>query len=217
LQSYVDLSLLAIIAGGVLLLVLELVLFILSARRCGRLERENARLTQEFSEYKNSVSSKLETVAVLERKLQAEERTVSYLTDNHQQITEKQLNLLSEIDQIKSRIEQQNKLIDEHSPDAKPIFEAKKLLNAGESLDSIAEKTGLPRNELEMLSSVHSAGSRNEKQPAAAVSKAAAKDTESKPITSNHIAGLKARNAYGIPASSASGAAKQHSTLRRAR
>lgn len=230
MQTYLDLSMLCVIGGAVVLLIIILVSFILNSRRCNALEDRLAKLSSELQAEKATrikAQSELESVS---RRLQAAERTVQYLTDNQQSVSERQAEVgekinrfTSQLDNFNSRIEQQDKTIAEHTPENQPIMEARSMLRQGLSVDEVAERTGLPKNEVELLNTVHAlnkamaktqdnkGAEAQDNQGAAAAVKvvtasagAAASSAGAPPAAavaapSHPVASVKARDAYGIP------------------
>ena len=147
LQSYLDLSLLSVIGGAVVLLILILVSFILTSRRCGTMENTLLELKKAFADLKAQQSRIEEAVIAIERKGQAQDRTVSYLTDTRQSLDDKIAEVEKVLDNLSSKLEQQNKVIAENNTQTQPINEAARMLRRGASMEEVIAKTGLPRNE----------------------------------------------------------------------
>ncbi|MBO6258523.1 MAG: DUF2802 domain-containing protein [Succinivibrio sp.] len=180
-------------------------------------------LKKAFADLKAQQSRIEEAVIAIERKGQAQDRTVSYLTDTRQSLDDKIAEVEKVLDNLSSKLEQQNKVIAENNTQTQPINEAARMLRRGASMEEVIAKTGLPRNEIEMLSSVHGFNKpENSENPSESVHivkpdqvspevQVNARSDLPRPagIQSGHVAGLKARNAYGIPAG--------HHSLRRTR
>lgn len=187
------------------------------------MENSVMELRKSIDEIKAQQNRIEETLVAIERKGQAQDRTVSYLTDTRQTLEDRIAVIEKSLDNLKSKLEQQNKVIAENNAQTQPINEAARMLRRGASMDEVIAKTGLPRNEIEMLSSVHGFNKpENSENPAETTHMLKREQVAQEPsvtaesekqqttaIHSGHVAGLKARNAYGIPAS--------HPSLRRSR
>ncbi len=225
MQSYLDLSLLAVIGGAVLLLILILVSFLISNKRSNQLEAQIGELLGKAESDAAEISRLKDMLALSERKLSALERTANSLTDANSRLEEKLSGCQGEIDKLSSKIEQQNRVINENTAETQPIYEAARMLRRGATMDEVVAKTKLPRTELEMLSSVHGIGVKT--NPPGGAAKNTAQGTQAQnlrtavrpqdaqaaepaqpqvPITATHVASLRARNAYGMPQKGEGGA-----------
>lgn len=223
MQSYLDVSLMVVIGSAVVLLLFILISFIITARRCSSLEKENATLkasledlSKNFTEQASKNNTAVET---LERKVKASEMSLQYLTDAQQNLVDKQKVIDHSFDNLSVKIEQQKKEIQNNSVENQPIILAKRLLAEGISINEVIAKTNLPSYEVEMLAKVHNlsnkARSVEEEVKAQVVAftnptslsqavEQNAQEPVQMPISqpTHHVANNKARDAYGIGAKS---------------
>lgn len=225
MQSFLDVSLIAVFGTAVLLLFFILISYLICAHRCSNLEKENAKLKAQLEETLKSVSEQTlkqsQDIATLERRVKASSQSLQYLTDNQQDIFNRQKMLNTSVDDLHLKVEQQKKQYENNSVENQPIILAKRLLAEGMSVNEVASKTSLPTYEVEMLAKVNnfsrkSAVMKTEETSLASEIKSSASDVSSSAVSSavkeepaavsaprlagaHQVASMKARDAYGIP------------------
>ncbi len=228
MQSYLDVSVIAAISTAVVLLLFILISFLITSRRCTLLEKENLTLKQSVENAVKSLEEQASkyssSIEALERKIKASDLSLQYLTTSQQDIVDKQKVINNSFDNLTVKVEQQKKEIQNNSVENQPIILAKRLLAEGLSIDEVIAKTSLPQYEVEMLAKVHNlsakvaaaeiaAKAKANSSPAPSLDKVKTAPAESATSqTQNespkiqqkapvaHVAGLKAREAYGMGA-----------------
>lgn len=193
-----DTGILSIIAAAVVLLILIVINFIIVARHIHALEDETDRLESHIRVLGNSVDELTTHVQTLTRRTAAHDKSIKFLTDNTEELVDQQQEFSSQMDEMNVRQDQFKNILDQNIPENQSTLDATRLLRQGMSVDEVAEKTKLPKYEVEMLNAVHG---QHDQQPikstrAAPASKAENVETEMQ--KSGHVASLRARNAYGI-------------------
>ncbi len=237
MQSYLDVSLILVMAVAVFLLTLMLIFFLTLSKRIKKLTGENQKLKsaldKEIIESKTRSEDYQRSVDNLERKLRASDISLQYLSSSQQDLVDRQKVINSSFDNLSVKVEQQKKEIEDKSTENQPIIVAKRYLAEGLSIEDVVKKTGMPQYEVEMLAKVHRLTEKLEKNELPKSEGATKiestentriietpepkeppviKDTvetiaeppKVKPKTApqTHVAGLKAREAYGIGAKS---------------
>lgn len=214
MQSYLDVSMLAVIAIAVLLLTLLLISFLLCTRRLTALEQASEKQAAAGEVLRRDVADLKDQVEAALQRQKVAEQSVTYLSthaqdfDDSQEALKKDLKALSkQLADLEARLNQRVQALESVRTENAPIIEARQMLRAGEDLSEIAKRTSLPRSELEMIAKVSGIKPRPaapvpESAPAAPAPRGAPKEpepAESAPAP-RHIASLRARSAYGIPA-----------------
>lgn len=219
MQSYLELSMIIVIAIAVVLLLFIMISFILNSRRITRLEKENSALKvalEQSVKTLNELNSKQSTFnESVERRLKVSESSSEYLTGKLQDVLDRQRDINSSFDHINVKLEQQKKEFETKSVDNQPIVLAKRLLAEGMSISEVVSKTALPSYEVEMLAKVHNLSPETTKsvrsvedevkaqreafEQISAMRENANQKSSSTQVT-HHIASMKARDAYGMGA-----------------
>jgi chromosome segregation ATPase len=222
MQSFLDVSLIAVFGTAVLLLLFILISYLICSHRVSSLEKENAKLKEHIDATLKALSEQsikhTQDLASLERKVKAANQSVQYLTDTQQDIFNRQKVLNTSFDDLQLKVEQQKKQFENNSVENQPIILAKRLLAEGMSVVEVAKKTSMPTYEVEMLAKVNnfsrksaslklesSALDKNIDEPVKVVP-----SKEESPVIANaraslashQVASMKARDAYGIPSKS---------------
>ena len=217
MQSYLELSMIIVIAIAVVLLLFIMISFILNSRRITRLEKENSALKvalEQSVKTLNELNSKQSTFnESVERRLKVSESSSEYLTGKLQDVLDRQRDINSSFDHINVKLEQQKKEFETKSVDNQPIVLAKRLLAEGMSISEVVSKTALPSYEVvakvhnlspETAKSVRSVedevkAQREAFEQISAMRENANQKSSSTQVT-HHIASMKARDAYGMGA-----------------
>lgn len=211
MQSFADLMLVSIITVAVMLLVLILVSFILTSRRINHLEVENEKLMVLVNAQNASIDELRTDLMTLTKRFASNDKSLRFVNQNIESIIDKQEQMQVKMQDIEQKQEQDKNLILQSLPENQSTNDAIRLLKQGMPLDEVAMRTSIPKNELEMLSAVHSINVNTAPLNAdntAQVESNMVKEQlsqqmpafapQNKPVHSNHIASLRARNAYGI-------------------
>ena len=222
--SFVDLLLISLASGGVFLLLLILVSFVLSARRTSALESTIEDLNSKITIQNATIDQLTAELSNLNSKLSNTQKTVSYLAKNQDDIIDSYEALKKKLSRLDNKQEEQQKLIVQNTPESQAIKQATALIRKGMTQEEVARRTNLNPTELEMLFAVTKKEMLKEKKEAAAaaaatastaakeqVKEAAAEPVQiqvqedmsfTQPLPSAHkVAGRKARNAYGMGSS----------------
>ena len=159
MQSFLDVSLIAVFGTAVLLLLFILISYLICSHRVSSLEKENAKLKEHIDATLKALSEQsikhTQDLASLERKVKAANQSVQYLTDTQQDIFNRQKVLNTSFDDLQLKVEQQKKQFENNSVENQPIILAKRLLAEGMSVVEVAKKTSMPTYEVEMLAKVN--------------------------------------------------------------
>lgn len=215
MQSYLDVSIIAVIIVTVVILLFILISFLINSHRSSAIEKNLLRVISQQEIKISELVSENEKIKnlndALDRRVKTSERSLQYVTDTLQDLIDKQRKIDSSFDSLSNKIELQKKEFEEKSVDNQPIVLAKRLLSEGMSIADVIDRTNLPSYEVEMLAKVHKLDSSSspksiEDQVRAqtekfisspSVNADESKVTQSAPKTA-HVASLKARDAYGI-------------------
>ena len=220
--SFVDLLLISLASGGVFLLLLILVSFVLSARRTSALESTIEDLNSKITIQNATIDQLTAELSNLNSKLSNTQKTVSYLAKNQDDIIDSYEALKKKLSRLDNKQEEQQKLIVQNTPESQAIKQATALIRKGMTQEEVARRTNLNPTELEMLFAVTKKEMLKEKKEATAAAAAATAAKEqvkeaaaepvqiqvqedmsfTQPLPSAHkVAGRKARNAYGMGSS----------------
>ena len=209
MQSYLDVSIIAVIIVTVVILLFILISFLINSHRASAVEKNLLRVISQQEVKITELVSENEKIKnindSLERRIKSSERSLQYVTDTLQDLIDKQRKIDSSFDSLTNKIELQKKEFEEKSVDNQPIVLAKRLLS------EVIDRTNLPSYEVEMLAKVHkldkstspmSIEDQVRAQTEKFISTPSVKVDEpivakSAPKTA-HVASLKARDAYGI-------------------
>lgn len=215
MQSYLDVSIIAVIIVTVVILLFILISFLINSHRASAVEKNLLRVISQQEVKITELVSENEKIKnindSLERRIKSSERSLQYVTDTLQDLIDKQRKIDSSFDSLTNKIELQKKEFEEKSVDNQPIVLAKRLLSEGLSISEVIDRTNLPSYEVEMLAKVHkldkstspmSIEDQVRAQTEKFISTPSVKVDEpivakSAPNTA-HVASLKARDAYGI-------------------
>lgn len=215
MQSYLDVSIIAVIIVTVVILLFILISFLINSHRSSAIEKNLLSVISQQEIKISELVSENEKIKnlndALDRRVKTSERSLQYVTDTLQDLIDKQRKIDSSFDSLSNKIELQKKEFEEKSVDNQPIVLAKRLLSEGLSISEVIDRTNLPSYEVEMLAKVHKLDSSSspksiEDQVRAqtekfisspSVNADESKVTKSAPKTA-HVASLKARDAYGI-------------------
>lgn len=215
MQSYLDVSIIAVIIVTVVILLFILISFLINSHRSSAIEKNLLHVISQQEIKISELVSENEKIKnlndALDRRVKTSERSLQYVTDTLQDLIDKQRKIDSSFDSLSNKIELQKKEFEEKSVDNQPIVLAKRLLSEGLSISEVIDRTNLPSYEVEMLAKVHKLDSSSspksiEDQVRAqtekfisspSVNADESKVTKSAPKTA-HVASLKARDAYGI-------------------
>lgn len=215
MQSYLDVSIIAVIIVTVVILLFILISFLINSHRSSAIEKNLLSVISQQEIKISELVSENEKIKnlndALDRRVKTSERSLQYVTDTLQDLIDKQRKIDSSFDSLSNKIELQKKEFEEKSVDNQPIVLAKRLLSEGLSISEVIDRTNLPSYEVEMLAKVHKLDSSSspksieEKvraQTEKFINMPSAKADEqtvakSAPKTA-HVASLKARDAYGI-------------------
>lgn len=215
MQSYLDVSIIAVIIVTVVILLFILISFLINSHRASAVEKNLLRVISQQEVKITELVSENEKIKnindSLERRIKSSERSLQYVTDTLQDLIDKQRKIDSSFDSLTNKIELQKKEFEEKSVDNQPIVLAKRLLSEGLSISEVIDRTNLPSYEVEMLAKVHkldkstspmSIEDQVKAQTEKFISTPSVKVDEqivakSAPKTA-HVASLKARDAYGI-------------------
>lgn len=215
MQSYLDVSIIAVIIVTVVILLFILISFLINSHRASAVEKNLLRVISQQEVKITELVSENEKIKnindSLERRIKSSERSLQYVTDTLQDLIDKQRKIDSSFDSLTNKIELQKKEFEEKSVDNQPIVLAKRLLSEGLSISEVIDRTNLPSYEVEMLAKVHkldkstspmSIEDQVKAQTEKFLSTPSVKVDEqivakSAPKTA-HVASLKARDAYGI-------------------
>lgn len=216
MQSFLDVSLLAVTGGALLLLVLLLASFLILNRRCESLEKRISDQNAEITKLSETLKISQESCEALERRVKVADQTTAYLSDHAQKLDDligeehsALEDLKSELIALRARLDEKVKHLVETRPENSPVIEARQLLREGMAPAEVASRTGLSSTEIEVIAKVipraqalkqaaavtagNVAGSAGD-DGAGAV---AGTEVEAEPVR-HHVASLRARNAYGI-------------------
>ena len=215
MQSYLDVSIIAVIIVTVVILLFILISFLINSHRASAVEKNLLRVISQQEVKITELVSENEKIKnindSLERRIKSSERSLQYVTDTLQDLIDKQRKIDSSFDSLTNKIELQKKEFEEKSVDNQPIVLAKRLLSEGLSISEVIDRTNLPSYEVEMLAKVHKLDKSTspmsiEDQVRAKTEKFISTPSvkvdepivaKSAPKTA-HVASLKARDAYGI-------------------
>jgi hypothetical protein len=159
MQSYLDVSLILVMAVAVFILTLMLIFFLTLSRRIKKLTLENQKLKnaldKEIIENKTRNEDYLKNIENLDRKIRASDLSLQYLSSNQQDLVDRQKMINSSFDNLSVKVEQQKKEIEDKTTENQPIIVAKRYLAEGMSIEEVVKKTGIPQYEVEMLAKVH--------------------------------------------------------------
>ena len=215
MQSYLDVSIIAVIIVTVVILLFILISFLINSHRASAVEKNLLRVISQQEVKITELVSENEKIKnindSLERRIKSSERSLQYVTDTLQDLIDKQRKIDSSFDSLTNKIELQKKEFEEKSVDNQPIVLAKRLLSEGLSISEVIDRTNLPSYEVEMLAKVHKLDKSTspmsiEDQVRAQTEKFISTPSVNvdEPIVAKrapktaHVASLKARDAYGI-------------------
>lgn len=184
--------------GAAVLLLLMLLFFFLSSRRIKALKKQLQQLEkilqqqgkdqqQAFKQLQTRMGAANEVSEFLQKSVQTQsrrqeltERGVRSLRDGCKTISarlqalERSAGELRQVDaRLQDRLEQQNTTL-ENARENQPLADAGKLLRQGLSVDEVALKTSLPRNEVEILNKMQALNDEAAAAPAAAAPQSSA-------------------------------------------
>lgn len=215
MQSYLDVSIIAVIIVTVVILLFILISFLINSHRSSAIEKNLLSVISQQEIKISELVSENEKIKnlndALDRRVKTSERSLQYVTDTLQDLIDKQRKIDSSFDSLSNKIELQKKEFEEKSVDNQPIVLAKRLLSEGLSISEVIDRTNLPSYEVEMLAKVHKLDSSSSPKSieekvraqtekfisSPSVNADESKVTKSAPKTA-HVASLKARDAYGI-------------------
>lgn len=216
MQSFLDVSLLAVTGGALLLLVLLLVSFLILNRRCEALDKRITEQDAEITKLQEQLKTANNSVEAFERRLKISDQTVAYLSDHAQRLEDSLKasgesidSLKSEIVAMKARLDEKVKHLEDTRPENSPVIEARQLLREGMDPAEVASRTGLSATEVEVIAKVIPKAQAL-RQASAVKNTVELGESDTTVNGSNgvtevdavparhHVASLRARNAYGM-------------------